>query len=102
MDKATKVAVEKYPHGTFDGELGDSLRAACAVGYIQAEKDITDRARFSSGMDGFYYGRGYKQAEEDVWDRIEKYLSERNPTDFATVGWILKNIEEYKKKIMEE
>ena len=40
MDKATKVAVEKYPHGTFDGELGDSLRAACAVGYMQAEKDL--------------------------------------------------------------
>ena len=40
MDKATKVAGEKYPHGKFDGELGDSLRAACAVGYMQAEKDI--------------------------------------------------------------
>ena len=40
MDKATKVAVEKYPHGTFGGELGDSLRAACAVGYMQAEKDL--------------------------------------------------------------
>jgi len=45
---------------------------------------------------------GYEQAEKDVWDRIEKYLSNRNPTDYATVGWILKNIEEYKKKIMEE
>lgn len=40
MDKATKVAVEKYTHGTFDGELGDSLRAACAVGYMQAQKDL--------------------------------------------------------------
>ena len=40
MDKATKVAVERYPHGIFDGELGDSLRAACAVGYMQAEKDL--------------------------------------------------------------
>ncbi len=40
MDRATKVAVEKYPHGTFDGELGDGLRAACAVGYMQAEKDL--------------------------------------------------------------
>ena len=76
MDKATKVAVEKYPHGTFDGELGDSLRAACAVGYMQAQKD--------------------------VWKRIEKYLSKRNATDLATVGWILNHIEEYKKKIMEE
>lgn len=40
MDRATKVAVEKYPHGKFDGEVGDSLRAACAVGYMQAEKDL--------------------------------------------------------------
>ena len=40
MDKATKVAVEKYPHVTFDGEIGDSLRAACAVGYMQAQKDL--------------------------------------------------------------
>ena len=40
MDRATKVAVEKYHHGTFDGELGDSLRAACAIGYRQAEKDL--------------------------------------------------------------
>lgn len=40
MDKATKVAVEKYPHGKFDGELGDSLRAACAIGYMRAEKDL--------------------------------------------------------------
>lgn len=40
MDKATKVAVEKYPHGKFDGEIGDSMRAACAIGYMQAEKDL--------------------------------------------------------------
>lgn len=40
MDKATKVAVEKYPHGTFDGEIGDSLRAACAVWYMLAENDL--------------------------------------------------------------
>lgn len=45
---------------------------------------------------------GYEQAEKDVWDRIEKYLSKRNSSDFATIGWILKNIEEYKKEIMEE
>ena len=48
------------------------------------------------------FQQGYEKAEKDVWDRIEKYLSNRNPTDYATVGWILKNIEEYKKKIMEE
>lgn len=45
---------------------------------------------------------GYEQAEKDVWNKIEKYLSKRNSSDFATIGWILKNIEEYKKEIMEE
>ena len=45
MDKATKIAVEKSPHGTFDGELGDSLRAACAVGYMRAEKDLALSAK---------------------------------------------------------
>lgn len=45
---------------------------------------------------------GYEQAEKDVWERIEKYLSKRDSSDFATIGWILKNIEEYKKEIMED
>ncbi len=40
MTRAEQAAVEKYPHGTFDGELGDSLRAACMVGYQKAEKDL--------------------------------------------------------------
>lgn len=39
-EAAIKVAVKKYPHGMFDGEIGDSLRAACAVGYMQAVQDI--------------------------------------------------------------
>lgn len=67
MDKATKVAVEKYPHGTFDGELGDSLRAACAVGYMQAKKDlaltIEDIVRLDlliMSMVGEGYNDGYK------------------------------------------
>ena len=49
-----------------------------------------------------YVAFGYEQAEKDVWKRIEKYLSKRNATDLATVGWILNHIEEYKKKIMEK
>lgn len=70
MDKAAKVAVEKYPHGTFDGELGDSLRAACAVGYMQAEKDLAltweDVAKiitiYEAGIDNGDYCR-YNEAE---------------------------------------
>lgn len=70
MDKATKIAVEKYPHGTFDGELGDSLRAACAVGYMQAQKDLAltweDVAIlitiYEQGVDNCDYRR-YNEAE---------------------------------------
>ena len=40
MTKAEKVAVTSYPHGVFQGEEGDSLRAACMLGYGQAEKDL--------------------------------------------------------------
>ena len=40
MTKAEKVAVKIYPHGVFQGEEGDSLRAACMLGYGQAEKDL--------------------------------------------------------------
>jgi len=67
MDKATKVAVEKYPHGTFDGEIGDGLRAACAVGYMQAERDLAltleDIVRLNlliMGMEAEGYNDGYK------------------------------------------
>ena len=35
-------------------------------GYEQAEKDLTDKAKVSSGWDGFYYGQGYHQAEKDL------------------------------------
>ena len=40
MTKAEKFAVKIYPHGVFQGEEGDSLRAACMLGYGQAEKDL--------------------------------------------------------------
>ena len=45
---------------------------------------------------------GYKQAEKDIWDRIEKYLKTRHHMDYATVGWILNNRKYYKQEIMEE
>ena len=40
MTKAKQTAVEKYPYGLFEGKVGDFMRAACAVGYMQAEKDL--------------------------------------------------------------
>lgn len=48
------------------------------------------------------YIKGYEQAEKDIWDRIEKYLKTRHHMDYATVGWILNNLEYYKQKIMEK
>ena len=40
MTKAEKRAVEAYPHDVFQGEIGDSLRAAYMLGYTHAEKDL--------------------------------------------------------------
>lgn len=48
------------------------------------------------------YEAGYEQAEKDIWGRIEKYLSEQAPGNYATVGFILKNFEYFKQQIMGE
>ena len=73
MDKAQSFAMQ---YGYYDKEK----KKACCVGY----------------------NAGYKRAEKDIWDRIEKYLKTRYHMDYATVGWILDNIEYYKQKIMED
>lgn len=87
MDKATKVAVEKYPHGKFDGEIGDSMRAACAIGYMQAEKDLAltwqDMAIlitiYEQGVDNGDYRR-YNEAEwmkEYSQDILRRFIEKR-------------------------
>lgn len=68
----------------------------------KAEEHIKDMHNDYQSVIFYSFIDGYEQAEKDVWDRIEKYLSDCNPNDYATAGWILKNLEEYKKKIMEE
>lgn len=80
MDKATKVAIEKYPHGTFDGEIGDSLRAACVVGYMQAEKDLAmsyplpeDTVLFQKGVE-----EGRRLEKDDLaltWEDVAKIIT---------------------------
>ena len=43
-------------------------------GYEQAEKDLTFTAQFSSGPDGFFYGKGYQQAKKDLaltWEDVQ-------------------------------
>lgn len=47
------------------------------AGYEQAEKDLADVAQFSSGPDGFYYGKGYEQAKKDLgWISVKDRLPE--------------------------
>lgn len=77
MDRATKVAGEKYPHGKFDGELGDSLRAACAVGYMQAEKDLAltreDVMFISQTVTPCPYTPGLKEICEETLKRFNEW-----------------------------
>lgn len=86
MDRATKVSVEKYPHGTFDGEVGDSLRAACAVGYMQAEKDLAltpeDIKRIVDIYDEclsltFEEGKPAYESEEFYAEVLRRFLEQR-------------------------
>jgi hypothetical protein len=67
MSKAEERALEKYPYAKV-------CREKYLEGYHQAEKDLTDKAKVSSGLDGFFYGQGYKQAEKDLeltWEDIK-------------------------------
>ena len=44
ITRAEEITLEKYPHDVYGGTLGDSLRAACMVGYHQGKKDTIERA----------------------------------------------------------
>jgi len=44
---------------------------------------------------------GYEQAEKDIEALILKFLDRRNDRDYATVGWIKKHFNEYKRQILE-
>lgn len=35
-------------------------------------KDLADAAKFSSRLDGFFYGKGYEQAEKDILSKFTK------------------------------
>ena len=63
MNKAEQTALEMYPHKVFDNivgcEVGDSLRAACIVGYHQAEKNTIELAcEWMVENLGTYFGHG--------------------------------------------
>ena len=80
--RAEEAALKAYPK-----EMRDKTGFVIDIGHPQWNRD--------------YYIEGYEQAEKDLWDRIEKYLKTRHHMDYATVGWILNNLEYYKQKIME-
>ena len=64
----------EHPKGLYHTCFVDGYKE----GYEQAEKDLSDKAKYSSGWDGFYYGKGYEQAEKDhalTWIDIRNILS---------------------------
>lgn len=86
--RAEEKALEAYPitgkwignqYGEWDPDINRTLRAAHQQGYEQAEKDLADVAAFSSGPDGFYYGKGYQQGKKDAenhlgWHSVDESL----------------------------
>lgn len=71
MSRAEERALEAY-----DTNTPAPIRIAYRDGYEQAEKDLADASQFSSGWDGFFYGKGYEQAEKDILSIIESRISE--------------------------
>lgn len=109
MNKAEKIAVEKYPHGTFDGELGDSLRAACAVGYMQAERDLADafqaeyakelaRADSLTGEDGF---KKFSESVKALVEAVEGYIAPKKGDKYVFRGEVLEKCNKVKKLLGE-
>ena len=71
MSKASEAALKAYPNESFiDESYADMCRSFYEEGYEQAEEDLANVAAFSSGPDGFYYGKGYQQGKSDA----EKHL----------------------------
>lgn len=80
--RAEEAALKAYPKEIRDKngiviDIGHPqwIRDYYIEGYRQAEKDLSDKAKYSSGWDGFYYGKGYEQAEKDLgWHSVEECL----------------------------
>ena len=87
----------------------DSYQEGYEDGYHQAETDFSDKAKVSSGWDGFYYGQGYKQAEKDLeltWEdmmAIDDLLDELLPPKRSSDELVLKGYyEEVLKRFNKE
>lgn len=70
MSRAEERAKEAFPKSDWFNEN----RSAYIEGYKQAEQDLTDKAKFSSGWDGFFYGRGYYQAKQDYIEYAQLWV----------------------------
>lgn len=93
MDRAAKVALKMYPLDKFDGEIGDSMRAACFVGYAQAMYDLTLTWEDVKNLDhllhdaDFENGRAESLGKEILFDGDEGFY-----------GKVLKRFNEQRKK----
>lgn len=79
LRKAEKYASEHDMGVLGEVSYGWGFKAGAITGYEQAEKDLADVAAFSSGPDGFYYGKGYQQGKKDAekhlgWHSVEESL----------------------------
>ena len=85
--RAEEKALEAYPYqrathfpdGFQEFDRNSVPRTIFQEGYEQAEKDLADVAAFSSGPDGFYYGKGYQQGKSDAekhlgWHSVDESL----------------------------
>lgn len=73
--RAEEAALKAYPDYT---DLNLQKRICYINGYEQAEKDLAKKAKYSSGWDGFYYGKGYEQARKELaltWEDIAKIIT---------------------------
>jgi hypothetical protein len=102
--KAEDRALKAYPikiaeRDGYDENLRE--RKGFVKGYHQAEKDLTDKAKLSSGCDGFYYGQGYKQADKDnelTWQDIELIINiDKDTNNEESIIGVRKNEEHYKE-----
>ena len=86
------------------GDANAEKREGFINGYHQAEKDLSDKARLSSGWAGFYYGQGYKQAEKDLeltWKDIQLIVSLDWDLDHSEFS-CGKSTEEYYKEVLKQ
>ena len=99
--KAEERALEKYPADKSVFDKYEKQRYAYICGYIQAEKDLTNKAKVSSGWDGFFYGQGYKQAEKDLelsWKDLA--VIDKLGDDFIKHNQMPMSDEEYYQEIL--